>query len=418
MKMTFRWFYIQEFFRDLKTQKNRAFLTAFAIAWGTLAVVLLLAFGEGFKIQTAKGLANAGNRIMIIYGGQTTKTYRGLPEGRNIRLTVTDEQLLKESLPEIGLISVQYGHWNAQLTTPKASVVTFLVGVEPSFETMRRMYPIKGSRFLNRPDMQNRRRVVFLGGEIAGELFGQENPVGKSLMINHIPFTVIGIMLKKLQTSMNNGPDSRRAVIPASTFRAIYGNRYVRQIVVRPRKMSDDVMLKKQIRTLLGQRHRFDPTDSNALWIWDFIKQEQTTHKIFVGIQIFLGLIGGLTLLVAGVGVANIMFVIVKERTHEIGIKKAVGARKSHILSQFIFESLLITALGGFAGLLFSWLFVKAMGLLPFDKPPLQYLGEPRLSLTTMLITVFILGTIGLLAGLLPARQAAQVNPVESLRYE
>ncbi len=416
--MEYRWFYIREFFQDLKTQKTRAFLTASAIVWGTLAVVLLLAFGQGFKSRMVSGLLNAGNGILVIYGGQTTKSFQGLPEGRVIRLTTEDEKLLRESLPGIGRISVQYGHWNTQLSHGKKSAVTYTVGVEPSFEIMRRMYPISGGRFLNAPDIRQKRRVVVLGDEIASELFGQANPVGQSLTIDRVPFTVIGILQKKLQTSMNNGPDSRRAVMPASTFQAIYGRRYVNQIVIRPKNPNTAKRLEKQIRTLLGRKHCFNPTDSNAIWINSFIEAEKMSRKIFMGIQIFLGIVGGLTLLVAGVGVANIMFVIVKERTREIGIKKAVGAKRSQILSQFIFESVLITILGGGLGLFLAWAIVQATGLLPFDQPPFEYLGRPILNTTIMFLTVFILGLIGLLAGLFPARQAARLEPVESLRYE
>jgi len=416
--MIFRWFYIREFFQDLRLQKTRAFLTASAIAWGTLAVVLLLAFGQGFKNTMVSGLLNAGDKILIIYGGQTSKNFRGLPEGRRIRLTPDDEKLLKNSLPGIGWISIQYGHWGTRLTRGKTSVLTYGVGVEPAFEIMRRMYPMQGGRFINTLDVQEKRRVVVLGSEIAEELFGRENPVGKSLKIDTVPFTVIGILQKKLQTSMNNGPDSRRAVMPATTHQAIYGKRYVRQIVVRPRNPGQASLLEKQIRVLLGRKHRFDPTDSNALWINNFIEAERSSRKIFIGIQIFLAIVGGLTLLVAGVGVANIMFVIVKERTREIGIKKAVGAKKSHILSQFIFESLLITVFGGGLGLLLAWLIVQATGLLPFDQPPFEYLGRPVISPLIMGISVFILGLIGLFAGLFPARQAAHLEPVESLRYE
>ncbi|NOY78776.1 MAG: ABC transporter permease [Calditrichaeota bacterium] len=416
--MTFRWFYIREFFQDLRLQKTRAFLTASAIAWGTLAVVLLLAFGQGFKHTMVNGILNAGDKILIIYGGQTSKSFRGLPEGRRIRLTPDDEKWLKSSLSGIGWISIQYGHWGTRLTRGKTSALTYGVGVEPAFEIMRRMYPIRGGRFINTLDVREKRRVVVLGSEIAEELFGRENPVGKSLKIDTIPFTVIGILQKKLQTSMNNGPDSRRAIMPATTHQAIYGEQYVRQIVIRPKNPGQASLLEKQIRVLLGRKHRFDPTDSNALWINNFIEAERLSRRIFIGIQIFLGIVGGLTLLVAGVGVANIMFVIVKERTREIGIKKAVGAKRSHILSQFIFESLLITVLGGGLGLLLAWLVVQAMGLLPFDRPPFEYLGRPILSPLIMGISVFILGLIGLFAGLFPARQAAHLEPVESLRYE
>lgn len=414
----FRWFYIREFLQDLKVQKTRAFLTTSAIAWGTLAVTLLLAFGEGLKERLVSGLLNSGDRIVIIYGGQTTKSYQGLPKGRRIRLTEEDVRILRESLPEIKFISAHYGRWNTRLTHEKETALTYAIGVEPPFEIMRRMYPVQGGRFLNEIDLRERRRVVFLGNDIARQLFGDEDPIGQVLHIDGVPFRVIGVMQKKLQTSMSNGPDARRAVMPASVFRTLYGRQYVSQIVIRPRDISETPLLKKQIRYILGRRHRFDPSDSRALWMWDFIEDEKLTRKIFLGMQIFLGVVGGLTLLVAGVGVANIMFVIVRERTREIGIKMAVGARRRHILAQFVFEALLMAGVGGAVGLLLSWMIIRVIALVPMQSPALQYLGKPTLSLPVMLTAVFVLGFIGLLAGLFPARRAARVDPVESLRYE
>ncbi len=412
------WFYIQEFLEDLKTQKTRAFLTASAIAWGTLAVTLLLAFGEGLKQRMVSSFLNAGDRIVIVYGGQTSKPYQGHEVGRRIRLTEEDVRILKESLNSIDMISPQYGRWNTRLTYKDNTALVYAVGVEPPFEFMRRMYPIQGGRFLNEWDIKKKRRVVFLGIEIAEELFGKENAIGKIIEIDNVPFQVIGVMQRKLQTSMNNGPDTRRAVIPASTFKTLYGFRNINHIAVRPKDVSATEFLKKQIRQILGRRHRFDPTDSSALHMWDFVEQEKLMRKIFVGMQIFMGIVGALTLLVAGIGVANIMFVIVKERTREIGIKKAVGARNLHILAQFIFEALLITFIGGATGLLATWTVVQLVSLLPANKPPLQYMGHPTLSPLIMGLTVFILGFIGMLAGIFPARRATRVDPVESLRYE
>jgi putative ABC transport system permease protein len=412
------WHYIREFLFDLKVQKTRAILTASAVAWGTMAVSLLLAFGEGLKDRMITSMLNSGERILILYGGQTTKSYRGLPPGRRIRLTEEDAIFLKESIPEIEMISPHYGRWNTRLRYGAKAAVTYAVGVGPPFEIMRRMYPTAGGRFINEKDVQKRRRVVFLGHEIARELFGNESPVGKQLLIEGIPFRVIGVMQKKLQMSMNNGPDSRRAVMPLSTFRTLFGRLYVNQIVIRPREPEQAELLKRKVRRLLALRHRFDPSDSSALPIWDFIEEERIIRAIFLGLQIFLGIVGGLTLFVAGIGVANIMFVIVKERTREIGIKMAVGARKIHIISQFLFEAVAMTGLGGIMGLLGSLIIIFLIRLLPLDQPPLQYLGKPTLSPNVLAISIGALVLIGIMAGLLPARRAASVDPVESLRYE
>lgn len=408
----------REILQDLRIQKNRAFLTTFAIVWGTIAVVLLMAFGAGLQDRMIAGMLNAGNRIIIVYGGETTKKYQGLPEGREVRFIEEDALLLKQSIPEVEDVSPQFGRWNAQLRYSDNTALTYMEGVYPAFEELRTMYPEAGGRFLNMKDELEQRRVLFLGSVIATELFKDEDPIGNIVRIDGNPFTLIGIMQKKLQTSMSNGPDDRRAVIPFSTFHSIYGYHYLHQIVVKPARVQDAEMVKQEIRRVLGRKYRFDPTDDYALGMWDFIEMEQQSRKVFIGFQIFLGIVGVMTLVIAGVGVANIMYVVVKERTREIGIKRAVGAKRLHIMVQFIFESLLIAAIGGIIGLIVSLVIISLVRMLPAENMVMQFLSRPILSTNIMLITVAVLGTIGILAGLFPARRAANVDPVEALRYE
>lgn len=409
---------LQEFWNDLRTQKTRAFLTMFAITWGTISVVLLLSFGEGLGQTMQNGFLNAGDRIFMIYGGQTSQSYEGLPEGRRIRLVREDLDLLKRTVPDIDMGSVSYGRWGTALKVGQNKTTTFMEGVHPAFEEMRRMYPVQGGRFLNALDEAQKRRVLFLGNEIAGRLFGGEDPVGKEVLLDGLPFTVVGVMQEKLQTSMNNGPDANRAIIPASTFEIIYGYRYVSHIIVRPRSIERAPFVKDEIYRVMGRRYKFDPSDERALPMWDFIEQEKEGAKVFLGIQIFLGLVGGLTLLLAGVGVANIMYVTVKERTNEFGVKRAMGALKRHIKVQVVFEALLIALTGGAVGLAFSALVVAALRSMPDKEGAMEFLANPELSAPIAFITVATLVFIGLLAGYFPARKAANVNPVEALRYE
>ncbi len=409
---------LQEFWNDLRTQKTRAFLTMFAITWGTISVVLLLSFGEGLGYTMQQGFLNAGDRIFMIYGGETSKAFEGLPEGRDIRLVREDLELLTRSIPDIDMGSVSYGRWGTALQVGRNRTNTYMEGVNPSFEEMRRMFPVRGGRFLNVRDDQQKRRVLFLGNEIAGRLFGDEDPIGKEVLLDGLPFVVVGVMEEKLQTSMNNGPDANRAIIPASTFEIIYGNRYVNHIIIRPRDVQRAAYVKSEIFRVMGRRHKFDPTDERALPMWDFIEQEEQGRKVFVGIQIFLGLVGGLTLLLAGVGVANIMYVTVKERTHEFGVKRALGAHKRHVKLQVVFEALMISLAGGVVGLGFSALVVGILRGLPNKEGALEFLANPELSGPIALVTVVTLTLIGLAAGYFPARKAANVDPVEALRYE
>jgi len=393
-------------------------LTIFALAWGTFSIVILLAFGEGLNRQMQIANKGLGTGIVIVSGGQTSIPYRGLGKGRQIRLRREDVDLLKNKVPGIKFISPEGDRYANTLTLGRKSFTERVIGVYPSFEEMRTYYPQKGSRFINPVDLQNKRRVVFLGTDIAKRLFENDEPVGKTIMINAIPFLVIGVMQDKIQNSMYNGPDVDKAAIPYSTYQAIYGDEYIYRFIYMPEDITRAAVVKADVYKALAAKHKFDPKDTQALYTWDTIEDEELFGKIFLGIQIFMGIIGGLTLIVAGVGVTNIMYVSAKKRTKEIGIKMALGAKKRYVLLQFISEALMIAFIGGAVGILLSFLTIGLFESLPLEGDVADLMAHPAISSDIMFLTAVILGIIGFLAGVFPARKAASQKPVEALRYE
>ncbi len=283
---------------------------------------------------------------------------------------------------------------------------------------MRNYIPEMGGRMINKADVELRRRVLFLGHTLKNRLFGDEDPIGKQVLVHQIPFVVVGVMIDKMQMNSYSGSDTDVLAMPNTTFKAVFGDPFLDNIVYQTHNPDQMKMVEKQIFESMGARYRFDAADDRALSIWDTVEGNKEFNNILIGIKVFLGIIGFLTLLIAGVGVANIMYVSIKERTREIGIKIAVGARKSLILTQFLLEATLITFIGGAIGMAITYVLTESFKRVPIESDVLEFMGRPTVSLDIGIAVILILSVMGIVSGIFPAMKAASVNPVESLRYE
>jgi putative ABC transport system permease protein len=405
------------FAHDAARQRKRMALTVLAIAWGTLSIVLLLSFGEGLKRSFHKNTRGMGEGIAVLWPGATKKPFEGLPAGRPVSFRDDDTALLRARVPEIALISAEYQRRRG-LTVGAKTVNARICGVEPDFGEIRNHIPLPGGRFLNERDLAEKRRVIFIGDELAKDLYGTTEAVGKTLQIDQSTFTVVGVMQPKVQMGMYSGPDKNQARMPATTFKAMFTDARPGNLVYKPSSPAVADLAKASVYRVLGAKYRFDPEDERAVGMWDTRENQRVTDNISLGIQLFLGIIGALTLFVGGMGVANIMYAVVKERTREIGVKMALGAKVRQVMAPFVLEALLMTTAGGVLGTGVAVALMAVIAALPLKDAAFDFMGRPTFSPAIALATTLILGGIGCLAGYFPGRRAAHVNPAESLRYE
>lgn len=397
--------------RDLWKQKLRSGMTTFGIVWGTVAIALLLAFGEGLHHQLNLSAAGLGEFIVIAWPSRTSIPFGGIGKGRRIRLTEDDMELIRQRSTQ-GLLAISGEYSDGLLFNYRDKAARIdISGVNPEFADLRNLVPQAGGRFINSLDMSERRRVLFLGNRIAGEMFGSEDPVGKVVRLHGSPFLVIGVLQKKEQDSSYSGRDEGKGFIPGPTFVALTGQKVVDNFIFKARDQAATEPLKNEVIALIAGKYRFDPQDKEALAMWDTTEMFQFMGTLMAGFRSFLGIIGVLTLVVGGIGVSNIMNVVVEERTREIGIKLALGGRPRMILFQFLLETMLLTGIGGVIGLVIATAICSAVG-----TSGKEYIGVPEVKLWIAAAAAGLLGLVGLIAGYFPARDASRLDPVVAMK--
>ena len=408
---------LQESYNAMRHNRRRTALTMLGMAWGIATVVMLLAYGDGFGRACANIFANFGTKLFIVVPGRSTMQAGGQKAGAQIRITLDDVDLLTTNIPQITHITPS-GQKQATVQYDTRSFTMGVNGEYPNTFAIRALTLGQG-RFYNPEDQIQRARVAVIGSETKEKLFSGRNAVGEYIRLDGISFEVVGVLAPKMQAGDDN--INRVVYVPFTTMSDLKDTHYLDSVWFNY-ETNDYERIEHSVRYIIAAQHKFNPADRRALFVFNLMEQVHQFEIITIGLKILLAFIGTLTLGIGGVGLMNIMLVSVTQRTREIGVEKALGARRRHIFLQFLAEALTITFIGGALGVILAYGVSLSVGRLTLYSAMAKNAeaGDIRLVIapSTLLVATLILTGVGLVSGMVPAVRASRLDPIEALRYE
>jgi putative ABC transport system permease protein len=408
---------LQESYDAMRHNRRRTALTMLGMAWGIATVVMLLAYGDGFGRACANIFANFGTRLFIIVPGRSSMQSGGEKAGAQVRLTLDDIDLLTTNIPQITHITPSC-QTNATVQYDARSFTMPVNGEYPNTFSIRALGLDQG-RFYNPEDQLQHARVAVIGSETKEKLFSGRSALGEHIRLNGISFEIVGILSPKMQAGDDN--INRVVYVPFTSMSDLKDTHYLDSVWFNY-ETNDYPRIEQSVRYIMALQHKFNPSDRRALMIFNLMEQVHQFEVITLGLKILLGFIGTLTLGIGGVGLMNIMLVSVSQRTREIGVEKALGARRRHIFLQFLAEALTITFIGGLLGIVLAYAVAFSVGRLTLYSAMAKHAeaGDIRLMINpvTLFVAVIILTVVGLVSGMIPAIRASRLDPIEALRYE
>jgi len=408
---------LQEILYTLRMNKLRTALTAFGVFWGIFMLILLLGAGRGMQNGVYEDFGSDVLDFIVAYTGTTSVAYKGMGLGRQIQLTLEDVEAIKQQIPGVRFIAAESQREGVSIVYGRKNASFAVLGVPDEYFDVKESIPFNLGRKINPLDEQELRKITVIGSVVAERLFGKDvDPVNKDVRVNGVMMKVVGVFYDK----GNRGRDSERIYIPQPTFQKIFGESdRIGSIWLRPEIGLDGFALEKSVIELLQRRHSVSPEDKRAIRSFNMAEPAKMVNGLFFGINALIWFVGLGTLMAGIVGVSNIMIITVKERTREIGIRKALGATPFSIVGTLLFESILVTGIAGYAGLamgvglieLISFGLNSAGAQLPFFK-------DPEINFQVAITAIVLLVVVGALAGLMPALRAAKIMPIEAMRAD